>query len=81
VLSVPEITRHPHVAARGVVQQIHVPALDRDVRVVGAGFQLAGQQVPIESPPPILGEHTADILHRLGYDDTEVERLRADGVI
>ena len=68
VLSVPEIARHPHVAARGLVQQVHVPALDRDVHVVGAGFQLAGRPVPIETPPPILGEHTADILRGLGCD-------------
>jgi crotonobetainyl-CoA:carnitine CoA-transferase CaiB-like acyl-CoA transferase len=40
VLRVPDIARHPHVAARGLVQQMHVPALDQDVRVVGAGFQL-----------------------------------------
>jgi crotonobetainyl-CoA:carnitine CoA-transferase CaiB-like acyl-CoA transferase len=81
VLSVPEITRHPHVAARGLVQQIHVPTLDRDVWVAGVGFQLAGEKVPIESPPPVLGEHTTDILRGLGYDDIELERLRADGVI
>jgi crotonobetainyl-CoA:carnitine CoA-transferase CaiB-like acyl-CoA transferase len=81
VLSVPEIARHEHVAARGLVQQMHVPALDRDIHVVGAGFQLSGRPVPIEAPPPVLGEHTTDILRGLDYDDTEVERLRAEGVI
>jgi formyl-CoA transferase len=81
VLSVPEIARHAHVAARGLVQQMHVPALDRDIRVVGAGFQLSGRSVPIEGPPPVLGEHTADILRDLGYDDAERENLHAEGVI
>jgi crotonobetainyl-CoA:carnitine CoA-transferase CaiB-like acyl-CoA transferase len=37
--------------------------------------------VPIEAPPPALGEHTADILGGLGYDDADLEQLRADGVI
>jgi crotonobetainyl-CoA:carnitine CoA-transferase CaiB-like acyl-CoA transferase len=81
VLGVPEIVRHPHVAARGVVQQVHVPALDRDIRVVGAGFQLAGRPVPIETPPPTLGEHTDEILCSLGCNTTELERLRGEGVI
>ncbi len=81
VLSVPEIARHPHVAARGVVQQIHVPALGRDIRVVGAGFQLAGRPVPIETPPPVLGEHTDEILCSLGCDAGELKRLRIEGVI
>ncbi len=81
VLSVPEIARHPHVAARGLVQQVHVPALDRDVHVAGAGFQLAGRPVPVGTPPPVLGEHTAEILRGLGYDAAELERLRAEGVI
>jgi len=81
VLSVPEIVRLEQLAVRGVIQTVHVPALDRDVQVAGAGFQLGGKPVPIEAPPPVLGEHTAEVLRGLGYDDTELQRLRVDGVI
>jgi len=35
----------------------------------------------IRSAPPLLGEHSAEILTELGYDDEAIERLRADGVI
>ena len=81
VLSVPEIVRLEQLAVRGMVQTVHVPALDRDVQVAGAGFQLGGRPVPIEAPPPVLGEHTAEVLRGLGCDETEMERYRADGVI
>jgi crotonobetainyl-CoA:carnitine CoA-transferase CaiB-like acyl-CoA transferase len=30
---------------------------------------------------PALGQHTAAILHELGYDDAGVSRLRATGAI
>jgi len=81
VLSVAEIACQPHVAARGVVQRVPVPALDRDVQVVGAGFQLSGEPIAVAAPPPVLGEHTEEILHGLGCDDVVLERLRGDGVI
>jgi crotonobetainyl-CoA:carnitine CoA-transferase CaiB-like acyl-CoA transferase len=31
--------------------------------------------------PPLLGEHTADVLSEIGVDDAEIERLAAAGAI
>jgi crotonobetainyl-CoA:carnitine CoA-transferase CaiB-like acyl-CoA transferase len=33
------------------------------------------------SPPPLVGEHTAEILAELGHSETEIDALAADGVI
>jgi formyl-CoA transferase len=35
----------------------------------------------IISPPPVLGEHTDEILNSLGYDGAALASLRAKGVI
>jgi len=60
---------------------VHVPALDRDVRVVGAGYRLGGQAVPVTAPPPSLGEHTRAVLGEAGFSAAEIEALAAGGVI
>jgi crotonobetainyl-CoA:carnitine CoA-transferase CaiB-like acyl-CoA transferase len=31
--------------------------------------------------PPLLGEHTADVLREIGIEDAEIERLAAAGAI
>jgi CoA:oxalate CoA-transferase len=81
VLSVPEVAGHAQLRERGQLQTVHVPALGRDVQVVGLGFQLGGQPVPIGLPPPALGEHTGEVLRGLGCDEEEIEALRNDGVV
>jgi crotonobetainyl-CoA:carnitine CoA-transferase CaiB-like acyl-CoA transferase len=81
VLGVAQIAEHPQLRERGQLQTVHVPSLDRDVQVVGLGFQLGGKPVPIASPPPALGEHTNDVLRGLGCRDDDLAALRAEGVI
>ena len=46
---------------------------------------ICGQRPPASddrlSHAPHVGEHTREILGELGYDATEIERLRASGVV
>jgi formyl-CoA transferase len=49
--------------------------------LVGSPVRLDGGQAGSELPPPRLGEHTEEVLAHLGLDRTEIERLKADGVI
>jgi crotonobetainyl-CoA:carnitine CoA-transferase CaiB-like acyl-CoA transferase len=81
VLGVAQIAGHKQLRERGQLQTVHVPALNRDVQVVGLGFQLGGKPVPIASPPPVLGEHTNELLHGLGCSDDDIAALRGEGVI
>jgi CoA:oxalate CoA-transferase len=81
VYTIPQIAEHPQMRERGQLQTVHVPALDRDVRVVGAGYRLGGQAVPVTAPPPSLGEHTRAVLGEAGFSAAEIEALAEGGVI
>jgi crotonobetainyl-CoA:carnitine CoA-transferase CaiB-like acyl-CoA transferase len=81
VLGVAQIVEHPQMHERGQLQSVHVPALQRDVQVVGAGYQLGGQPLPITLPPPALGEHTQEVLLMAGFSADEIAVLREEGTI
>jgi crotonobetainyl-CoA:carnitine CoA-transferase CaiB-like acyl-CoA transferase len=35
----------------------------------------------VDAPPPCLGEHTREVLHQLGFPDTDIDRLVAQGTV
>jgi len=82
VLTVPEALALPQVRERPLLQNFgRVPGLDRQITVTRAGFALSGGDPAVSSPPPRLGEHTAEILQEVGYSDAEIEDLRRTGAI
>jgi crotonobetainyl-CoA:carnitine CoA-transferase CaiB-like acyl-CoA transferase len=52
-----------------------------NLAVVRGGYRLDGAAAAITRPPPRLGEHTAEVLTDLGYDQFRIERLRAEKAI
>ena len=82
VYSVPQALAHPQIASRGMVATFNdAPGVGRDIRVVRTGFKLNGEAPSVDTPPPILGEHTDRLLAELGYSDDEIKRLRSEEVI
>ena len=51
------------------------------IRQVGIPFHLAGTPASIRTPPPTLGQDTDEILTELGYSTTEIDALRAQGIV
>jgi succinate--hydroxymethylglutarate CoA-transferase len=50
--------------------------------MVGIPVKYSEGKATIRRPPPMLGEHTREILNEvLEYDDARIEDLRAAGVI
>ena len=80
VRTIGEIVVHPHVRDRGILQR--VPSTDgADITLVGTPYQFAHDGPAFQGPVPRLGQHTDEVLRELGYDTSEVDRLRADGVV
>jgi crotonobetainyl-CoA:carnitine CoA-transferase CaiB-like acyl-CoA transferase len=71
----------PQVAARGLVQNIAL-GNGEFLPLVGPTVKLSGTPATIDSPPPLLGQHTADILSSLlNLDDTAIAEYRRAGII
>jgi crotonobetainyl-CoA:carnitine CoA-transferase CaiB-like acyl-CoA transferase len=79
VWKIDEITRHPQLASRDVLQS--VPTRYGPMRLVGAGFRLAHGSPGIDREPATLGEHTDEVLRDVGYTPAEIEELRRDAVV
>lgn len=80
VNSVEEALRHPSAIARGMVTEISHPTGGK-VRQVSAPAKFSATPTSIRRPPPLLGEHTTEVLSELGYSGDEIKKLRASGAI
>jgi crotonobetainyl-CoA:carnitine CoA-transferase CaiB-like acyl-CoA transferase len=82
VLTVPQVLASEQIAARGLLKTFDQPAgLDGPITVTRAGFKLSGGDPEPDVPPPVLGEHTEDVLTSLGYSPAELAGLREVGAI
>lgn len=75
-----DVFADPQVRARGMVFEAPHPHAGT-LPLVGSPIRLSA--TPVESPraPPLLGQHTDDVLREAGYSDDEVAALRARGAI
>ncbi|MGH3730645.1 MAG: CaiB/BaiF CoA transferase family protein [Micromonosporaceae bacterium] len=79
VQNLDEVFTDTHVAARGLVHEIDHPVSGL-IRVVGSPLRLLDTPPEVRQPPPLLGQHTDEVLGDwLGYDPEWVERCRAGG--
>jgi formyl-CoA transferase/CoA:oxalate CoA-transferase len=77
---VPTAFATPQAQARRMTVEVEHPRLGRTTQV-GLPFTLSATPAEIRAAPPLLGEHGPEILAELGYDETEIEALRAGGAI
>ena len=64
----------------GLVAEYDHPLLGR-MRQFGSLIDFSETPGRINGPPPLVGEHTIEILEWLGYAQAEIDELRAQGVV
>jgi crotonobetainyl-CoA:carnitine CoA-transferase CaiB-like acyl-CoA transferase len=79
--SVAEAIEQPHTAARRMVETVEHPTIGT-LRLLGIPFKLSDTACSVRLPPPLLGQHSAEILtQELGLDEKAIADLRAAKVI
>ena len=80
IYSIADIVRDPQYLARAMIREVALPDGGR-LRIPGVVPKLADTPGDIEWVGPRLGEHTAEILGRIGYSAADLAGLRSRGVI
>jgi crotonobetainyl-CoA:carnitine CoA-transferase CaiB-like acyl-CoA transferase len=71
----------PHTLARDMVRAVQHPTVG-ELKMVGIPFRLNGTPATIRRPPPLLGQHTEEVLAgELGLPAARIAQLRAEKVI
>jgi crotonobetainyl-CoA:carnitine CoA-transferase CaiB-like acyl-CoA transferase len=78
---VAEVFSDPQVRHRGLRVEVPHPVAGT-VPLVANPIRLSGAPIPYDAPPPLLGQHTEEILReRLGLTATAIADLRRRGVV
>jgi len=78
--SVPEAFADPQIRHRGMRIEIDHPLAGK-VPQVASPMRFTNAPLAHDRAPPLLGEHSDEILRGIGLEEAEILRLRQDGII
>jgi crotonobetainyl-CoA:carnitine CoA-transferase CaiB-like acyl-CoA transferase len=79
-LTYEEICAHPQMAANDMIYTAKHPTRG-DIKMLGVPVKLKKTPGKPQGPPPLLGQHTEEILLKLGYKPKDITELEKQGII
>jgi crotonobetainyl-CoA:carnitine CoA-transferase CaiB-like acyl-CoA transferase len=79
IMTIEEMFNHPQIAAREMLLRLPHPVRG-EIMTTGLGVKLSETPGHV-TRPPLVGEHTAEVLAARGYSNEELARLREAGAI
>ena len=80
IYTMDKIFTDPQVLHRQMLKKLDHPKVGK-VKVTGVPIKLSDTPGEVETAPPILGQHTQEILTELGFSDQDIKKLRQEKVI
>jgi crotonobetainyl-CoA:carnitine CoA-transferase CaiB-like acyl-CoA transferase len=80
VYNLAEVFQDPQIKHMGLEIAIERPN-KQTIRTVKFPIDYSDTKIPHPTPPPELGEHNAEFLKDLGYDEKKLAELKEQGVI
>ena len=75
------VFNHPQIKPRNMVVEVKHPTADK-IKLVGIPVKYSETPGSIRLPPPLLGQHTEEILSDLlGYSKEEIAAFRQEGIV
>jgi len=80
IYTVDEVFADPQVQHLKLAQPVHHPELG-EIHLVGQPIIMSRSKSDLETATPAKGQHTADVLSELGYSASDIEAMKASGVV
>ena len=78
--NIAQVFEEPQVKARNIKIELDHPIAGK-MPLVASPKRFSGTPIEHTMAPPTLGQHTEDVLRSLGKSESELARLRADGIV
>lgn len=77
-----QVFADPHVIAREMVIEMEHPATgSKPMKLIANPIKLSAIPPTYRKPPPLLGEHTDEVLQEAGLSAEEIAKLKEDGTV